>query len=374
MNRTRKNNSRLWLMIQTALLAVVLIVGVVISAQLSNLGQTDAPDETQIHLESQPTEGTAGTEATDPTDPANPTDPSDPTDPTDPSDPTDPTEPSEPEEPEPTWMELPADRQLASKKAFVYDCATDSMEYLKGSATDKLYPASITKLMTAYVALQYLPFDQQITAGDILDKVAWGSSVAQIKKGDTLTVEELVTGLLLPSGNDASYILAEAAAKKIENDDSVSGTNAINIFMDEVNRQLTVLGMTNTHFTNPDGIHSSNHYTTMADLVILAKTALQNETIMRCVQTVSMNMTLGGKEVLWENTNQLINPESEYYCPIAIGLKTGNTPYAGNCLLTAFEYKGHIWIAGVFDSDSDNDDLRFEDTLQIFTPVFKETK
>lgn len=350
--RQKDNKMRQWLLIEAGLLIILLVVAILVGRNISTLSQSvETQPETQSQLQSQPTETTDTTQPTQAT-----------------------TQPTEPEEPEPTWKEVSGDRQLASQYAFVYDCETEEMAYLKGSATQKIYPASITKLMTAYVALQYLSFDQQITAGDILDKVAWGSSVAHIKKGDTLTVEELVTGLLLPSGNDASYILAEAAAKKIKNDNSVSGTAAINVFMDEINRQLGVLGMNNTHFTNPDGIHDANHYTTMADLVILAKTALANETIMRCVQTVDKTMTLGGKEVLWENTNQLLNPESEYYCPIAIGLKTGNTPSAGNCLLSAFEYKGHIWIVGVFKSNSSNDNLRFEDTLQIFTPVFNETK
>ena len=78
-------------------------------------------------------------------------------------------------------------------------------------------------------------------------------------------------------------------------------------------------------------------------------------------------MTLGGEEVKWENTNQLINPNSEYYCPYAIGLKTGKTLSAGSCLLTAFERQGRMWVVGVFNCSTD--DTRFEDTMQLFNEL-----
>ena len=113
----RNNNNIMWLAVLATVLLGVLIASIVIGVQISNLGQTETPEETQTHLESQPTEGTEGTDPTAPsTPPSEPTQPSEPDDPTEPSQPTQPTEPVEPE---PTWKEVSADRQMASQYAFV---------------------------------------------------------------------------------------------------------------------------------------------------------------------------------------------------------------------------------------------------------------
>ena len=85
---------------------------------------------------------------------------------------------------EPTWMALPEDRELSAKEYFVYDCESESFTYLRGMELDRVYPASITKLFALYVALQHLDPTQTITAGDVLDLVGEGSSVAEIEKGN----------------------------------------------------------------------------------------------------------------------------------------------------------------------------------------------
>lgn len=274
------------------------------------------------------------------------------------------TTPEETTEPAPTWMTFPADRALTAQQAFVYDVAAGEFTFLKGSENDRVYPASITKLMTAYVALQFLEPDTEITAGDVLDLVGAGSSVAEIQKGDTLTVEKLVEAMLLPSGNDAAYILADAAGRVVAEDNSITGTAAVAAFLREMNGQARSLGMSGTNFTNPDGYHSPDHYTTFADLVKMGKRVLENKTIMKYAAVSEETITLGGEEKKWENTNALIQPTSEYYCPYATGLKTGQTPSAGSCLLSSFAYEGGEWIIGVFGCPDIPD--RFEDTLQLF--------
>lgn len=273
------------------------------------------------------------------------------------------TTPPETTEPEPTWMTFPADRQITAQQAFVYDCQTDSFLYLSGSETDKVYPASITKLFTAYVAMQFLQPTDTITAGDVLNLVGPGSSVAEIKKGDTLTVEQLVEAMLLPSGNDASYMLAAEAGWIIAGDRSISPSRAVQKFVDEMNGQARAKGMTGTHFTNPDGYHDYNHYTNHKDMVTIGKLAMENSTIMKYAVVPTEEVVLGGETKQWKNTNQLINPESEYYCPYATGLKTGQTPSAGSCLLSSFDVKGQKYLIGVFGCPDIED--RFADTLQL---------
>lgn len=289
------------------------------------------------------------------------------------------TTPPTTEEPAPTWMTFPQDRQLTAQQYFVYDCGSDSFVTLSGTQDDRVYPASITKLFTAYVALQFVTPDTRITAGDALDMVVWGSSVADIEKGDVLTAQQLVEAMLLPSGNDAAYLLATEVGRVIGGNPELPAADAVDVFMYEMNMQAQTLGMTDTHFVNPDGIHDDEHYSTFRDLALLGKLSMENPTIMGYTNvsrdTVSIGNlsqdghTLSGKKKEWKNTNALIDPASKYYCPYAVGLKTGQTPSAGSCLLSAFSGPMGDYIIGVFGCPEVED--RFADTLQLFNDAAK---
>ena len=267
----------------------------------------------------------------------------------------------------PTWKTYPANRQLLAQQYFVYDCRENAFLVTSGQANERIYPASITKLFTAYVAMQYLQPEDNITAGEALDMVAWGSSVAKIKKGDVLTAQQLVEAMLLPSGNDAAYLLACQAGRAIKENPQLSATSAVQIFMLEMNSQAKALGMTGTHFVNPDGIHDNNHYTTFEDLAILGKLSMKDATVMQYATTPKDQVILHGETIVWKNTNALVDPASPYYCPYAVGLKTGQTPSAGSCLLSAFRMDGQELIIGVFGCPKEED--RFDDTLQLFNQI-----
>ena len=264
------------------------------------------------------------------------------------------------------WMTLPADRAISAAQYFVYDCEAKQFVAKAEDVSTKIYPASVTKLFTAYVALQYLDAAKSVKAGEVLNKVAAGSSVAEIKKGDVLTVEQLIAGMLLPSGNDAAYILAAEAGRAMygEKANEVSTDEAVKRFVKEMNDQAKILGMNGTNFANPDGIHSDSHYSTYADLAILGTLVLADPVLMKYAATSSMDVTLASGSVNWHNTNAIIDPQSEYYCSLCTGLKTGQTPMAGSCLLSAFEYRDRTLIIGVFGCKEVDD--RFPDTLQLF--------
>jgi len=270
----------------------------------------------------------------------------------------------------PSWNTYPADRQLLAQQYFVYDCTSDSFLISSGQVSERVYPASITKLFTAHVAMQYLQPETEITAGDALNMVAWGSSVAKIKKGDVLTVEQLIEAMLLPSGNDAAYILACEAGRVFKENPSLNATSAVNAFVSQMNKLAADLGMNDTHFVNPDGIHDTDHYTTFGDMVILGKLALENETVMKYAATAKEEVLLHGETVEWKNTNALVDPATPYYCPYAVGLKTGQTPSAGSCLLSAFQMDGTELLIGVFGCPEEED--RFDDTLQLFNQIVLE--
>lgn len=268
------------------------------------------------------------------------------------------------------WMTFPEDRELTAQQYFVYDCEKGAFSTISGAADERIYPASVTKLFTAYVALLFLDPNDSVTASaDVLNYVVYGSSVAEIKEGDVLTVAELVEAMLLPSGNDAAYILAAEAGRVIDENPWEDAGAAISSFVAEMNSQAKLLGLTNTHFANPDGIHSDDHYTCFADGAMIGLLAMEDPLIMKLVAVSrdAKNLSSGTKE--WKNTNALIDPDSQYYCPYAVGLKTGQTPMAGSCLLSAFECRGRTLVIGVFGCPEEED--RFEDTLQLFNETME---
>lgn len=272
---------------------------------------------------------------------------------------------TEPTREEPTWMTFPEGLSLKAQQYFVYDADKDEYLICAGTVEDQVYPASITKLFTAYVALQYLNPTDVITAQDALEAVVPGSSTAKIDWGDRLTVEMLVEAMLLPSGNDAAYILAVEVGRMLEDNSRLHYSDAAIAFVEEMNKQAKELGMNGTHFVNPDGIHKTNHYSSYQDLAVMAQLALENQTISKYTSiNVDYVSFVSGEERKWENTNALVDPESPYYCPYALGLKTGQTPGAGACLLSAFRYQGRTLIIGTFGCPAVED--RFIDTLQLF--------
>lgn len=302
------------------------------------------------------TAAACGSETPDPSDPADTSNTSADTEET--------TEPTEPPTEPPTWPTYPETREITAQQSFVYDCGTGEFLYISGSQSETVWLASITKIFTAHVALKYLSPEDEITVGDELDMVVWGSSVADLEKGNILTVEMLIEAMMLPSGNDAAYTLAAAAGRVIDGNPELSARAAVNVFMAQMNQEARLQGMLNTHFVNPDGIHDPDHYSSMGDLAILGKLALDWPAIIRC-STIARDMVtpIEGRSFAWKNTNALIDPASEYYCRICLGLKTGQTPDAGSCLLSAFDLEGRKIVIGVFGCPETDD--RFPDTLQL---------
>lgn len=286
--------------------------------------------------------------------------------------------PSEAAIPEVTETEPPDPRAAACREVgeklsaghiFVYDTASREMLYCNTDSTDSLYPASITKLFTAYVALEILEPDTVVTAGRELGLLQPGSSTAYIAYGSRLTVQMLVEAMLLPSGNDAAYVLAAAAGQALS-EKSLSAKEAVAVFMEEVNRRGKELGLVNTHFENPDGYHSENHHSCPGDLATIGELALENEIIAQYVRLQQDSVIFAsGETITWYNTNRLLNPESAWYCQDAVGMKTGYTKEAGYCLLAAFEKEeGHI-LVGIFDAE--NKLSRYGDAADLFKAAIK---
>jgi D-alanyl-D-alanine carboxypeptidase (penicillin-binding protein 5/6) len=251
---------------------------------------------------------------------------------------------------------------IRSPQGFVYDVQNDCFVFSKGESK-VVYPGSTSKLITILYALSVLPPEKVITAGDELDFVKEGSSIAYIKKGHKLTVEMLVEGMMLPSGNDAAYVLAAAVGREIVGCD-VDAAEAIRIFIEGINNYAVSLGLCGTFITVPDGYDGAGHYSTTEDIAIVAKAAMANPIISKYAGTYSSSVRYeSGETNTWTTTNKLLDKESKYFSPYATGLKTGSISGEYSLLFTFKFDDGREYIAGVFGADEKN--VRFEDANTI---------
>ncbi len=191
--------------------------------------------------------------------------------------------------------------------------------------TERLRPASVTKLMTALVALNYYQDLDQVISVNSLATVKDESDMGLVV-GDKLSVRNLISGLLIPSGNDAAYILA------------INYPGGIEQFVSAMNQTARQLHMTDTHFDNPSGFDSPNHYTSAHDLSLLTAVALENDLIKKLVSTreTTLNDASGKKLYKVKNVNDLLG-----YVYGVDGVKTGFTDEAGQCLVSSVSRDGH---------------------------------
>lgn len=199
------------------------------------------------------------------------------------------------------------------------------------NADQKRYPASTTKIMTALLTLENVSnLDETVTSEAVdFENVTADSSNAGILLGEQVTVRDLLYALMLPSANEAAYMLARHVGGSWEQ------------FVDMMNDRAAELGCTGTHFCNPCGLHEEDHYTTAHDLYLIAKEAMTDVTFRDIVSTVQHRMAKTNlhEERIIYTTNQLIfssfQPWSYANC---LGIKTGHTSQAGNCFVGYAEY------------------------------------
>ena len=191
-------------------------------------------------------------------------------------------------------------------------------------------PASLTKVVTALVALDHLRLDQTVGVPPSMNQLPWDSTRMGLRAGERLTVRDLLYGLFLNSGNDAAITLAEAAMPRAT-------------FIALMNARAARLGMTDTHFVNPIGLDDPGHYTSAADLARAATELMRNfpeVAAMAATPTVTLPATATHHAYALYNLNELVR---KY--PGATGLKTGWTGHAGGCLIaTATRGGRHLMV------------------------------
>lgn len=231
------------------------------------------------------------------------------------------------------------------KKAYmVY--GIDGGEIITSENADiHIAPASLTKLLTACTALKFIDPDELFTVGSEQELVPKHSSLSLILKGHVLKLRDLIAGMLMVSGNDAAYTVAAAAAREISGT-SMSDRECIEYFCGLMNEFAEELGMTDSRFLNPDGSDVPEQYTTVFDLVKLAEYALTVPVIKEIISEHEKYVVFeSGENITWVNSNKLLDPESPYYSEYAIGMKTGTTSKAGNCLIGVFKKDDKAYIS-----------------------------
>jgi D-alanyl-D-alanine carboxypeptidase len=229
-----------------------------------------------------------------------------------------------------------------------------------------MYPASTTKIMTAILAIENCDLTEKATVSqNAVSLVPSGYTNAKLVPGEKLSVEDLLYALMLNSANEAANVLAE----------HVSGS--IDKFVVLMNEKAKELGCKSTNFLNANGMHNENHYTTAEDLAIIANYCMENETFKKIVSTYTYELPTTelytNNDRIMTNTNALINPKSQYYYEYAIGVKTGFTTQAGNCLVSCAEKDGIqlICVTLKAGSTTNNSSYRFADSKTLLEYGFE---
>ena len=241
---------------------------------------------------------------------------------------------------------------IDAQSALLIDLDTEQLLY-EQNASEKRYPASITKIMTCLLTLEAigrgeLSMDTVITIPpEALADISSDSSTAGLQIGEEITVNDLLYCLMLASANEAANALAIAVAGDIPS------------FVERMNQRAAELGMDGTHFVNPHGLHDDDHYTTAWDIFRMAKEAMTHAPFREIVSTgrydtAATNMS--DPRQLY-NTNALL---ARYVYPGhvyggTIGIKTGSTGQAGYCLCAAAKKKGHTLVSVVLGADNPTD-------------------
>jgi len=249
-----------------------------------------------------------------------------------------------------TEPQLPVSRNIAppsitANGIFITDLNT-GVVLLEKSANTRFKPASLTKIVTALVAMDY--FDEDSILSVVNGQNATGSTI-NLKRGDKLNASDLLYALLVPSANDAAVTFAE------------NYPGGYQAFVTRMNSKVTEMDLQNSHFINVSGVESSNHYTSAYDITMLAKAALARPQFSAVVSTQKITLkSLKGNLYPLETTNILLGKSGVF------GVKTGWTPEAGECLVILVDKDDHPVIISILNSKD-----RFGEAETLFNWVYE---
>lgn len=253
--------------------------------------------------------------------------------------------------------------KIYSDAVIVIENRTGKILYEKNS-DKRMYPASTTKILTAILAIEKGNLSDKTTVSrSAIAEMKPSYSSADLIAGEVISVENLLEVLLVHSANDASNVLAEY----------ISGS--ISEFVNLMNAKLQELGCTNTHFVTTNGLHDDNHYSTAKDMATIARYCMRNSIFRKIVgmKKCVIPPTNKSEERVYKNTNDLIINTSIYYYPGCLGIKTGFTSQAKNCLISACSKNNLQTIAVVLGASvtEKNRSARYEDSKTLYDYAYK---
>ena len=253
------------------------------------------------------------------------------------------------------WPEAP---EVESPAVILMEMSTGTIIYEKDSMAQN-YPASITKIMTAMIALENSDLNDIVTFSDDAINNTEGSGIAR-DYGEQMTMEECLYAVLLASANECAYAVAEHVGGTMEH------------FVDMMNEKATELGCVNTHFANPHGLFDENHYTCCYDMALISKAAYENETFRIMTGTARYTIPPTNKhseQTALQNHNEMLYPWQtlQWVYEYCTGGKTGYTILARSTLVTYAEKDGMSLVCVVMHTESPS---HWKDSRNLFTYAF----
>ena len=248
---------------------------------------------------------------------------------------------------------------IGAQSAILMDANTGAILYAK-NIHEQLYPASITKLLSTYVALQECELDEMVTfSEDAVYSINWWEDANMgVYAGSSLTLEEVLYGILVGSANEAAYAVAEHVSGNLE------------AFSSLMNKTAKELGCLNSNFITPNGIHDENHYTTAYDMALIAKAFFSNETLTKMSSTTRFDVPVTEHQtregLILTAKSQLLPGKPYAYEPL-VGTKTGYTDQARQTLVSCAEKNGLKLICVILKEESP---AQFTDTIELFNYGF----
>ena len=233
--------------------------------------------------------------------------------------------------------EILEDSNLNASAAILIEADTGMVIYEK-NADMRMYPASTTKILTAYLAILVGDLRQTVTASASAVQLEKGASVIPLSEGEQLSLEDLLYATMVKSGNDGANLIAE----------TISGSNTA--FAEMMNQYAASIGCIDTHFVNPSGLHDGDHYTTAYDMALIAREAMQDETFRAIAAATSYALPRSNMH----DSRYLVSKMSKFFSlyPDAAGIKTGYTSKAGYCFVGSATRNGVTFISVVFKCSS----------------------
>ena len=254
-----------------------------------------------------------------------------------------------------SYHNWPLGPAIGAEAAILMDANTGAILYEKNIHA-KLYPASITKLLSTYIAVQECELDEMVTfSEEAVQSIHWWEDANMgVYAGSKLTVEEVLYGILVGSANEAAYAIAEHISGNLED------------FSVLMNKTAKELGCNNSNFITPNGIHDDNHYTTAYDMALIAKAFFSNETLTKMSATTRFDVPVTEdqpREGIILTAKSQLHPGKTYAYSSLIGTKTGYTDQSRQTLVSCAEKNGLKLICVILKEEMP---AQYTDTIELF--------